>query len=414
MQTQSADLKRALVAGRQWPVSIVEVIPGGAGPADAALATLDVDGGSVANDESRASRRSATGLTCTDNTGSLTPGVVGDLLHPATGNELRIRSGRRWTSPSSVTFDPITRAPIVVPGQVLTEYNAAGVFRFDKLPIVDDQASVRMTVAGLDRAFAISRSRWTDAFRLPRQTLLLDAIRRILADRWTGARPLVFDASACTDHDILEMTTPNAILGTDQTNTDPWADCVTLATAGGCELFVNEVGTVVIRPFVDPLTAPQVATFTEGADCTVTNVSREIDPTRTFSGIVVTGGAGKDKACRAVVWNTNPASPTYVGKVGYIPAFYDSPLLRTIGQCYLVGEGLLHRLQLSSEVLTVTAVPNPGFEAADAVFFSRKRLEATGVYGLSSFDLPLDPTATMTVVTRSTSDIPDVAAGAIT
>lgn len=566
MQTQSPRLQQALVAGRQWITNTVEVIEGGAGPADPALATLEPDAGSATLDETRASRRTCTGLRLpiNDANADLIPGAVGELLHPATGNELRIRSGRKygrtnlvpdlmafpgrtgtlgpwrdwgaaignvqgqttiaprgkagdtslaltadgsgqgwveaidyaaWSSPpmrlvagqqfwavvwampigsgQTVTFEvdgdsgvsASNRVAQALPANVWTplvigpasyvtngwsgtvvggtsmivqtngaagctclfdafglyldaavdtgrplepdvDLNAAGVYRFDKLPVVDSAGALMMTVAGLDRAFGISRHRWTDTFHVPTETTILDGIRRIAVDRWTGSRPLVIDATACAGHPILEQTVPNSILGTDQTNTDPYADMTAFATAGGCELFFDEVGRLVVRPFIDPGGEVAVASYTEGIDCAMTDLQREIDPTRTFSGIVVTGGSGTDRACRAVVWDEDPTSPTFVGKVGYIAAFYDSPLLRTPYQCRLVGEGLLKRLRLSSEIATFSAIPNPGLEGADAVYLSRERVKATGIYGVSGYTLPLDMVSAMSLTTRSTTDIP--------
>lgn len=96
MQALSASLAAAYAAQVQYPDTVVDVVPRGADLSTPALATLTIAGGSADMDQTRPVRRQLQGLTVPVGgpNDALVPRKAGDLLHPVTGNELRVLYGR--------------------------------------------------------------------------------------------------------------------------------------------------------------------------------------------------------------------------------------------------------------------------------------------------------------------------------
>lgn len=389
METLTPTLAAAYAAHTQYPIELVEVVPRGANSATPALATLDVQGGTTDLDTTRPVRRSL---------GSLAVPIGGanadllELLDLTAPYELRLRYGRD-------TSWPVAETP---------EYNACGVYGYDKPARTTDAKGERvLMLSGQDRMQKLSSLRWTDPFTVQKNTLIPAAMRAIVGNRWPrSAIPLEFDFSACVGHPIMEMTTPTYIFGSDNTVTDPTQDLISLAAAGGCECSFNGEGRLAVNPWVSPDTAPVVAWYDEESNARIVSVQDQGDLSRTYNGVVVTGGNSSDPVNRAEWWDTDPSSPTNIDIFGKVPAFYDSPLIRSVGQAYVVAQAFGHRLRMGGYVLTLNTVSNGAYEGSDALSVVSDEADLTGVYLLEKFNLGLGPSATaMQIVSRLTNQL---------
>lgn len=337
------------------------------------LATLDVVGGSVTADETAAVRRTCS-ATIIDRAGTLVPYTAGDLLHPASGNELRLYRGVRYADGTEETV------PL-------------GVFRLSRPRISDSVDGLTIDVQGYDRAKRIQRSRWVDPYMIPSGTNVATAVQALLDDRWGPG--LTYSLMTTT------RTTPAVTFGVERDN-DPWKDAQSLAAAIGAELFFGPAGQVVMRPIPDAATSPPVASFVEGAGSTMVSVTRDLDEDRTYNGVIVVGeGTGTPVPVRYDAWDANPYSPTYyLGPYGKVPYFLTSSLITTQAQAQEAAEGQLRRVLGTFEQVTVEAIPQPALEPGDVVRITRARSVIDGLNVIARTTCPLGPDGTMQVSCR--------------
>lgn len=336
------------------------------------LAELKVVAGNVTADENQAVRRRCS-VMLADATGELTPRVASDLLHPASGNELRLERG------------------VVIDGTA--ELAPLGVFRLSKPKVSDTGEALTISVTGYDRSKAVQRRRWVNPYRIAAGTNVATAVAALIGSRMAG---LTYNLAPTS------RTTPNVVLGLERDN-DPWKDAQALAAAIGHELYFDAEGIVVMRPVPDPATDPTVAAYSEGTTATILNVERELDDEGTYNGVVVTGqGTGVATPVRAEAWDTDASSPTYyLGPYGAVPYFLTSSLITTQAQADEAAAALLLRVLGATEQLRVAAVPNPAHEPGDVVAVTRYRAGASGTFVLSAFDMPLAPDAPMSMTMRA-------------
>lgn len=334
------------------------------------LAELKVTGGNVSASESSAIRRTCS-VTLVDPTGDLVPEVASDLLHPSAGRELRLYRG---ISHSSEELIPL------------------GVFRMSRPKFSDYEGGLQIHITGYDRAKKIQRNRWTDPYTVEAGTNVATAVRSILLDRLDQPEPNLM---------VTTRTTPTTVFGLEREN-DPWSDLTSLAAAIGAEVFFDAAGIAVMRPVPDANVDPEVLTFTEGASATLIGLERDLDEERTYNGVIVTGeGAGVASPVRAEAWDTNTQSPTYyLGDYGKVPYFFHSPLITTTEQAQDAADATLRRVLSSTELLSISAVPNPALEPGDVVRVERDRLHVSAAYVVSSLTIPLTPEEPMKVSTR--------------
>ena len=241
---------------------------------------------------------------------SLVPETVGDLLHPATGNELYIYRGFAYPDGTH-------------------DLAALGVFRMTKPAVQDTGDGVTITVNGFDRSGYISRIKWTSVYSIQANTDLGTALKNLLTDRWSGLNPLTF--SFVPTNPIPpgypgagnHLNIPTTTYGTDLANSnDPWADAVGLALAAGMDLFFNPNGVCVMRPLSTVGQAVSFSTlYVVGENCTMVEAGRTLDETATYNGVLLigTGTSGPPVHSRSEiggkfypgVWDVNQSNPTY-------------------------------------------------------------------------------------------------------
>lgn len=366
MRPASDEFAAALTGGQSF-VTTAEVLEGGQ-----VAATLNVVAGNVSEDEGRAIRRQAQ-VTLEDPTGDLVPGTAGDLLHPASGREIRLRRG------------------LVIAGE--PELIDQGVFRISRPKVHDAGDSLRITLGLYDRAKQVQRTRWTEPFPIGAGGYADDVLQAILEDRapWLPTASL-----APTDR-----TVPAVTLGAAADN-DPWKDAQQIATAAGLELFMDATGVPTARPVPDVGTSPVVASYHDGAGGTIKAVDRDMDEELTYNGVVLRAEGSEVTPFRVEVWDDDPASPTYyLGAYGKVPYFFASPLVTTQAMGLEAVAAVFRRVHGVGHQVRWTAVPDPRLEAGDVVELTRERSRlARSLEAISARTLDLSAAGDMAATTR--------------
>lgn len=130
------------------------------------------------------------------------------------------------------------------------------------------------------------------------------------------------------------------------------------------------------------------------------SVSRRLTRVGVFNGVVATGeGTDTTKPIRAVVVDSNPASPTYWGgPFGKVPKFYSSPFITSGDQAANAAATILTRRLGLPYSVDFTAVANPALEEYDPI---RVRFPGrTETHVLDRLTVPLTAEAPMPASTR--------------
>jgi hypothetical protein len=338
------------------------------------LGILRPTGGRVSVDATRNVRRTSS-LTLADETGTLTPSDARDLLAPY-GNEIYLWRGLRYLDGT-------------------TQDVPLGVFITTDVEATDGDSGVQISVVGSDRSLRISRNRWTDPYTIAAGTNLADGITALLTNRW---------ADVVTAFNSTAYTLPLTVLGADGgSESDPWKDALDIAAAAGLDLYFDPDGVARMRPLPDLADIPVTAEYVEGVEATILDVGKRITAEGLYNGVIATG-EGTDLAVpvRGEAWDENPASPTYrFGRLGSVPRFYSSPLIRTAAQAQSAARAMLSQALGATEQVSWSIVPDPTLEAYDVVRVARQRLGVDAEFIVDSFEVPLEASASMSVNGRS-------------
>lgn len=379
----------AAVAGDQkWAVEVLVKSPGGQLLEDITDAVLV--GSNVTTDETRQIRRQCQ-LNIDGSRSDLLPTSKGDLLHPATGNELWISRGVEYTNGS-------------------TELAPLGVFRTSKPGLTDTDVSMGFVLNGNDRSSVVSRIPWLVPFTVQAGTspggVIEEALNFIIGSIYPGLN-YIFSSVIFQ----YPLTTWGA---TPSSGSDPMADLITFAASPGCELFFDVIGEPTFRPIVNSPAGAGVVDaihFVEGENCAVVApMTRTIDETSAHNGVALyCNGTGIAGPFVQYVWDENSASPTYyLGVNGknplpitttQIPAGSDT-LQEARAKATVMASQQLQLVLGAMDDLTITHVPNPGLREGDAVHVTRKRLGVDADYIISSMTIPLDPETPQTTTFR--------------
>lgn len=355
--------------------------------------------GTVDVDETRAVRR-----ICTLNLQSagypaddLVPVLETDLLHPASGNEIRIFRG----------IDYQNGTQDLVP---------LGVFRPSTPKIVDDGNSVSVSISGNDRSFWLSRLKWQVPYNIASGTDLALAIRSAILFLSPNT-PINFTATNPAPNGVSYTVTAQAFgLNITQSN-QPWVDLVALAATAGFELFFDVQGVCVLRPIPLPSTISQSRVFTEGAGCTMTQLERDLDETSEYNGVIVVGNGTGGAPVRGTATVTDTSQPNYWGGPwGKVPLIVETTAFPAPGQGSTAATNQATaaakaRLQLVNRALSAVSadiVPDPTLQEGDGLGVVREKVyDSTEVQPLilSAFTIPLDFTSTQKIVTRPGLDV---------
>ena len=346
----------ATLLSRGGPVAtMVEVLVAGE-----VAATLDTHVAGEVRVASEQIRRQGT-VAFADLDGTLTPTDATDLLAPF-GNELRVWRGMRAADGTFQQND------LLVP---------VGTLRIEETTV----DWPRVTCQVFDRAVIVQQARLTAPFTLIRGVNYAEGIQALLADRL----PSVFDQFNFT---TTGETTPLVVL---EEQADPWDEAQKMATAAGLVLYFDPMGVCTLEPARDPTSLDVAASYTEDATSALLGVSRTLSAQGGFNGVVASGEpAGDQVPPRAVVWDTDPASPTYyLGPFGMRPRFYASPFVTTTQQAQSAATKLLQGEIGIAEQVSFTTVTNPAHEVGDPVYLRRAASGVDQVHVLDEFTVSL-------------------------
>lgn len=340
--SQNVLVRAWLVVGDQW------------------LAELDIENGSVTCDGRRGVMRS---LDL-----SVTPDEKLWPLLTTYGAEVRVFRGLRLP-----THD---------------ELISLGCFVIDSDLVAQHQGAIQ--IPGGDRATRISRNRFIDPYQIPAGEDVGLALIGLLLNRWWQC-PIGFGA--------IGRTTNAGVVFEAGAESDPWKSAQDFAEAHGHRLYFDAWGTAQLEPIIDPIDATPVATYRTGELSLVTDHSRKAAMGTVYNGVVASGeGSDVADAVKAVVWDDNPASPTYrYGPLGEVPLFYSSPLLTTYADCLAAARTRLANLRGRIDGMSWSLIVNPLLQPWDVIEFvdgGRTR------HALDEITIPLELSDVMTASAR--------------
>ena len=328
---------------------------------------LDAGSGDVTDDETAITRRTAT-CTVLDPTGDLTPSDAGDLLHPMSGNEIRLFRG------------------LLLPTG--PEYIPLGVFR-NHNPDVVNRANGGMTAALdlADRMQPFSTYGWINPFTVQGD------ITQIIYSTLDGFMPGLeynFDISGYEVNEVPSLVwggigayaaARNQSAG--EGATDPASGITDLATCAGWEVFFDAQGTATFRTITVPATRAPQFSWEEGPGCTAEAPHRGYDLSNWYNTVVVQGGTASIASnVQAVVYLPPKPNPC-------IPYSYTSPSITTESQGYSCGLGILYRLQFALEAVKVTMAPDPRVNSGDTARLNFPSSRIQGIYAIENVKMPL-------------------------
>ena len=336
------------------------------------LATLDHDGGSVTVDGRQNVRRTCS-LNVLDPEGDLTPVQYSDLLAPYAGYELVIRRGVQYVDGSQ-------------------EFVTLGVFTITGCKATTDSTGTSLDISGEDRAAVVSQKFRTEPAVIEEDTNLVDAVEQIITAAWPTA---TFTANTSTD-----VLSPYVVLDTD---TDPWTDAEDVALVCAADIYVNNVGGVVVAD-IPGFDQDPVDTFTHDQADVLTGFERDMSTTDVSNGVVVVGeGSELVAPVRAEAWDDDPTSALYrSGPLGERPTEISSALIVTEEQGAAVAAAQLRRYL--GQPMTATILPIVLLEPGDLVAMNRMirgQLRAAHVL-IDSVQIPLEP-GPVSIAGRSTT-----------
>lgn len=318
---------------------------------------------SVTTDRSAANRRTCTATLASPNL-TVIPQDESSPLAPF-GAELQLYAG--W-------IDPASQSPYLIPATGLPELIPLGVFPILDTDPDDSGQDINMTLTGSDRSWAISQRGFLSIYTVVAGTAPETAIQAILQNQYPGLPALNMSPTG------FQLPVMNFDAGA-----DPWAACLTIATAAGCELYFDANGYPVGKPTPDP--TQTVITWAYRVDGTGNAAPSLVSRAMTRRGISnnfiisatgsqnTTVGSGAATPVSASAQDNNPASATFVGgPFGNVPTFISSSLISSVDQCQAAANNALTLSLGSADVLTVTAAPAPMFAVDDVITVEDTRL----------------------------------------
>ena len=325
--------------------------------------SIPIVGGDVDLDATR-QVRSTLELT-TDGQG-MWPGRASDLLAPY-GNELFVRRGIRY-------------------GNGETEWVSLGYFRLNT-PEQDDAPDGPIRLSAQDRMAGLIDGRLTAPRAFSATTSYGTLVQTLVREIYPWA-------TIEWDDTTVDQQIGRQIIAEE----DRWQALDDAITSVGKVWFWDYRGVLVIRSPLPP--SQPVWEVNAGAGGVLVSLSRRLTREGVYNGVVATGeGADTATPVRAVVFDNNPASPTYwYGKFGKVPRFFSSPLLVQAQQAQQAATSLLTRHVGLPYAVDFTAVPNPALEPGDPVRVTYRGRSETHV--LDRLSIPLTAVGAMTASTR--------------
>lgn len=255
-------------------------------------------------------------------------------------------------------------------------------------------------IHAVDLSRSIKLAQWEQPFYIPTGMSYGDAARLMVQDRLPSQTEFNI---ASTEHVVDDLL----VYGLTQGG-DPWQDDQELATAVGCEVFVDAAGVFVFRQVPDPRYGEPVWTIDEDANPTFTQADKELndDPVRNY--VVVKGeSTSSQNPVSAYAFDGDPNSPTYVGgKLGKRVTTVTIQSITTQEQAQAAANGILFNSLGLADQVTITCVPMPALEPGDIVKVKIGDIKVDGLYLINRITIPLSQADSMEIVCyRQTANI---------
>lgn len=289
---------------------------------------------------------------------SLIPQSEWDLLHPFARNRVRL-----W-------WDLWVRSRWV-PLPIGTFYN-----RMPKLS--DDGAGVTVTVELVSPLEFVSRAKWNEALSVGGMDAA-DAIGAILRNRapWLPIQvtPAGYDLPA-----TWELGAPGK---------DPLDDVAAIAEAGSLVVLVDRLGQAVVKP--RPTGRSAVASFVEGPDCLVSEISSETDESTVLNSVTFRSSSSEvDPPVSGSAQITDGALA--VSRSWLLHEDFTSDVATTAEQCVQLSQNKLADLRSITTLETLTHAARPDIEPWDVVAAQRVRIGVVGDRTVRAWSMTLDHT----------------------
>jgi hypothetical protein len=138
------------------------------------------------------------------------------------------------------------------------------------------------------------------------------------------------------------------------------------------ELFFDHIGTLILRPYLDPTTSPIAWTYKTGPQGNLVTYSRSINDSRIFNVIGVTGGTANEADTLPYYGqakNTEPSSPTNIHRIGERFKPRSAPLLKSKQKCRELAQRLLKINALETYEINYSSYVYPWQEAGEIIKF---------------------------------------------
>jgi hypothetical protein len=347
-----------------------------AGMVDLVASDLEVTGGSITVDRTAATRRSCA-VNIADDTGALIRTFTGSNRAQPGPLEMVVSRGFRY---------PNGKQDLI----------PQGVFRVSRSSVVDT-GEPTLAVTGYDRARTVARHKLTTSYLVPGGVRYIDQAVALVDFC------LPFDVPVTRVVEAVDPTTTRTSF-TYLEQDDPWQRAGELVATVGCEIYFDLDGSLRIRDIPDPTVDQPVFEFLDGENSVMISLQHDLDDEPGYNGVVYSGdsSANTDVIPRAIVFDSDPTSPTYwFGNYGQVPEFISDPQIGTNAQAAIAAAGRLKSRIGLTETFVLATVPNPALDVSDVV---RVRRAASGIDAnvlIESMTIPLDVVTAATLTCRS-------------
>ena len=268
-----------------------------------------------------------------------------------------------------------------------------GVFVITSVDISESAQGVKIAIKGSDRSLLLARAKFTNhEFYIEDGTAKETAIEQILKYRYPKVQT-IFPAT--------NQTTTLLYPTLDQSS-DPWREALKIAESASMDLYFDENGIARMRPIPDPDFGTPVATYTDGSDSVLIQLSRSLSTDESYNGVIFTGeGTNLSIGVIGEAWDDNPLSPTYRKTYGEVPKFMSSPTVLTVAEAKDAALAELRKVIGSSEKITWDQIVNPAHDVYDLVKVTRSPVGVDKILMLDAISIPLAANGTMNAVGRS-------------
>jgi hypothetical protein len=244
----------------------------------------------------------------------------------------------------------------------------------------------------VDSSHLIKLAQWEQPFFVPTGITASEAIRLMLADRLPGHDKTSIVSTTRLVEDIL-------IFGLDQGG-DPWQDFQEFATANGFECYFDPNDTFVWQPVPDPRYTEPTLVIDQAANPVITEAKSELDLETVINYVVVRGESTSSRnPVVAAVFDDDPSSLTYIGRIEKRVRRYTFPWIKTEEQAEATAKAILYNSLGASNTVELTMMPNPRLQPGMAVKLNVPDVAVAGIYVINQIaPHPISPGQSMRLV----------------